>query len=136
MSYIEPQWTRMTKLMSQIVQVFNMAGNQDLVIAYRISDTRTIVNVLLEAVNRRSGEMGREWTNEARNLVLSDSLFPALRETMSVLEEILNVEDSSLGKLPEMRQGNTDKLSHQNKLQVQISSNLQRPVKIDISLSF
>ena len=136
MSYIEPQWTHMTKLMSQIVQVFNMAGNQDLVVAYHISDSRTIVNVLLEAVNRRSVELGQEWTNEARYLVLSDSLFPALRETMSVLEQILTEASSTLGEAPELRQSNASKPCHQNKLQVRISSNLQHPLKIDISFDF
>ena len=75
-------------LMSQIVQVFNIKGNEDLVRAYQQADTNSIVDVLLEAINRRSAEMGQEWVNKARKLVLSDALFPALRETMTVLENI------------------------------------------------
>ena len=87
-SYFEPQWTPSTKLISQIVQVFNIEGNEDLVKAYQKADANSIANVLLEAINRRSAEMGQEWVNEARKLVLSDQLFPALRETMTVLENI------------------------------------------------
>ena len=87
-SYFEPQWTPSTKLISQIVQVFNIEGNEDLVKAYQQADANSIANVLLEAINRRSAEMGQEWVNEARKLVLSDQLFPALRETMTVLENI------------------------------------------------
>ena len=94
MPYFEEQWSQTTKLMSQIVQVFNMEGNKDLVKAYQQADTNSIVGVLLEAINRRSAEMGQEWVNEARKLVQSDSLFPALIETMTVLEEILSVDDS------------------------------------------
>ena len=92
-SYSEVQWSQTTKLISQIVQVFNMEGNEDLVKAYQHADANSIVGVLLEATNRRSAEMGKEWVIEARKLVLSDSLFPALRETMTVLEDILTVND-------------------------------------------
>ena len=92
-SYSEEQWSQTTKLISQIVQVFNMKGNEDLVKAYQHADINSIVGVLLEAVNRRSAEMGKEWVIEARKLVLSDSLFLALRETMNVLEDILTVND-------------------------------------------
>ena len=88
MSYFEPQWTPSTILISQVVQVFNIEGNEDLVRAYQQADTNSIVDVLLEAINRRRTEMGQEWANEARKLVLSDALFPALRETMTVLESI------------------------------------------------
>ena len=85
-SYFEPQWTPSTKLISQVVQVFNIEGNEDLVKAYQ--QANSIVDVLLEAINRRSAEMGQEWVTEARKLVLSDQLFPALKETMTVLENI------------------------------------------------
>ena len=87
-SYFEPQWTPSTKLISQIVQVFNIEGNEDLVRAYQQADTNSIVDVLMEAINRRSAEMGQNWAIEARKLVLSDALFPALRKTMTVLESI------------------------------------------------
>ena len=90
MSYPEKQWTPTTVLMSQIVQAFNLQGNEDLVRAYSQPETWSIVAVLLEAVNRRTAEMGYKWACEARKLIRSDSLFPALRETMSVLEEILS----------------------------------------------
>ena len=92
-SYSEEQWSQTSKLISQIVQVFNMEGNEDLVKAYQQADANSIVGVLLEAIDRRSAEMGQEWVIEARKLVLSDSLFPALRETMTVLEDILTVND-------------------------------------------
>ena len=91
--YSEKQWSQTTKLISQIVQVFNMEGNEDLVKAYQHADANSIVGVLLEAVNRRGAEMGQEWVNEARKLVLSDYLFPALGETMNVLEDILTVNN-------------------------------------------
>ena len=98
MSYPERQWTIKTILMSQIIQVFNLQGNEDLVRAYSQPKVWSIVNVLLEAVNRRTPEMGGEWEKEARKLIRSDSLFPILRETMSVLEDILSDEASTSSK--------------------------------------
>ena len=88
MSYNEPQWTTNTKLMSQIIQTFNFEGNKDLALAYCQPEIVSIVDVLLEAVNRRTPEMGQEWASEARKLVQSDLLFPVLRETMAVLEDV------------------------------------------------
>ena len=95
MSYPERLWTPTTILMSQIIQVFNLQGNEDLVRAYSQPKTWSIVTVLLEAVNRRTPEMGHKWASEARKLIWSDSLFPVLRKTMSVLEDILAEEGSA-----------------------------------------
>ena len=114
MSYPEPQWTPTTILVSQIIQVFNLEGNEDLVEAYSHPEMFPIVDVLLEAVDRRSDEMGNEWANAARNLVLSDFIFPALRDTMAVLEEVLNVEDSSSVSPPNSNVSRTDDLTPQN----------------------
>ena len=114
MSYPEPQWTPTTILASQIIQVFNLEGNEDLVEAYSHPEMFPIVDVLLEAVDRRSDEMGNEWANAARNLVLSDFIFPALRDTMAVLEEVLNVEDSSSVSPPNSNVSRTDDLTPQN----------------------
>ena len=105
MSYPEPQWTRTTILVSQIIQAFNLKANVDLVKAYNDPKTRSIVSVLLEAVRRISPAMGQLWTFEARKLVVSDSLFPALRATKTVLEDILYAEfssdaDSNLENIP------------------------------------
>ena len=87
-SYHEPEWTPNTRLMSEIIQVFNIKGNEDLVLSYCRPESVHIVDVLLEAVRRRSREMGMKWSCEAVRLVRSKYLFPILRKTMEVLEKV------------------------------------------------
>ena len=87
-SYHEPEWTPNTRLMSEIIQVFNIKGNEDLVRSYCRPESVHIVDVLLEAVRRRSREMGMKWSCEAVRLVRSKYLFPILRKTMGVLEKV------------------------------------------------
>ena len=70
--------------------------------------------------------MGQEWVTEARKLVLSDSLFPALRETKNVLEELLTGDVTKRVSINE----SSEKSSN---LQVEVSSNLQHLLKINIS---
>ena len=86
MSYFEPQWTPKTILISQIVQVFNIEGNEDLVIAYH---QRATMKQQLTFCWKQPQKWWHLWVKETRLLVLSDQLFPALKETMRVLEAIL-----------------------------------------------
>ena len=82
------EWSPQTVLMSSIIQAFNEEGNEDLVLAYAQQETTSLVETLLEAVNRRTPKMGQQWAAEARRLVESDALFPVLHATMNVLENI------------------------------------------------